>query len=91
MPLARPVPYDAVLRATGKAVVQSCLAPYQAWKTIRPVKYNRLTSRYSLRLEWQDKTKFHLFHGLGEHAAPGAQPWHEPRRAFARPLLGGMW
>jgi hypothetical protein len=30
-------PHDAVLRATGKVVVQGSLAPYLAWKTIRPV------------------------------------------------------
>jgi len=30
-------PHDAALRATGKVVVQGSLAPYQEWKTIRPV------------------------------------------------------
>jgi hypothetical protein len=30
-------PHDAALRATGKAVVQGSLAPYQEWKSIRPV------------------------------------------------------
>jgi len=30
-------PHDAILRATGKVVVQGSLAPPQAWKTIRPV------------------------------------------------------
>jgi hypothetical protein len=30
-------PHDAILRATGKVVVQGSLAPYQEWKTIRPV------------------------------------------------------
>jgi hypothetical protein len=30
-------PHDAVLRATGKVVVQGSLAPPHAWKTIRPV------------------------------------------------------
>jgi len=28
-------PHDAILRATGKVVVQGSLAPPQAWKTIR--------------------------------------------------------
>lgn len=30
-------PHDAVLRATGKVVVQGSLAPYEEWKTILPV------------------------------------------------------
>jgi hypothetical protein len=30
-------PHDAILRATGKVVVQGSLAPYQEWKTIRPL------------------------------------------------------
>lgn len=30
-------PHDAILLATGKVVVQGSLAPYEEWKTIRPI------------------------------------------------------